>query len=269
MKAAICRLALCLVSATTLTPATAGMIVTGQGPISLYSPQQRSSTLDGCKELFPGGRPIPLTLVSADWMPRGLCSDSFAVLYSGRSKTPLVVVERLNRQQVDDADERRTNEFFPDPRLPASERAYLDDYKGSGFDRGHMSAAGNAPTPNAMAQTFALSNMVPQDPTHNRKVWSKVEADTRKYARRASGDVFVYTGPLFDPGHETIGRNRVWVPTRIFKLVYDQATGRAWAHVLPNSSGARAGRPMDYAGFVRETGLDLLKGIQISGTASQ
>ncbi len=269
MKAAICRLALCLVSATTLTPATAGMIVTGQGPISLYSPQQRSSTLDGCKELFPGGRPIPLTLVSADWMPRGLCSDSFAVLYSGRSKTPLVVVERLNRQQVDDAGEQRTNEFFPDPRLPASERAYLDDYKGSGFDRGHMSAAGNAPTPNAMAQSFALSNMVPQDPTHNRRVWSKVEADTRKYARRAAGDVFVYTGPLFDPGHETIGRNRVWVPTRIYKLVYDQATLRAWAHVLPNNAEARIGRPMDYAGFVRETGLDLLRGFQVSGTVTQ
>jgi len=269
MKAAICRLGLCLVSATTLTPTTAGMIVTGQGSINLYAPQQRSSTFDGCKELFPGGRPIPLTLVSADWMPRGLCSDSFAVLYSGRSKTPLVVVERLNRQQVDDADEQRTNQFFPDPRLPASERAYLDDYKGSGFDRGHMSAAGNAPTPNAMAQTFALSNMVPQNPTHNRRVWSKIEADTRKYTRRASGDVFVYTGPLFDPGHETIGRNRVWVPTRIYKLVYDQATQRAWAHVLPNSSEARIGRPMNYAGFVRETGLDLLKGVQISGTAVQ
>lgn len=81
--------------------------------------------------------------------------------------------------------------------------------------------------------------------------------------------MFVYTGPLFDSDHETIGRNRVWVPTRIFKLVYDQATGRAWAHVLPNHAEARIGRPMDYAGFVRETGLDLLKGIQISGTASQ
>ena len=181
----------------------------------------------------------------------------------------MVVVERLSRQQIDDAGEVRTNQFFPDPRLPASERAYLDDYKGSGFDRGHMSAAGNAPTPNAMAQTFALSNMVPQDPTHNRKVWSKVEADTRKYARRAAGDVFVFTGPLFDPGHETIGRNKVWVPTRLFKLVYDQATGRAWAHVLPNTSDARLGKPMDYAGFVKETGLDLLRGFQVSRSVAQ
>ena len=106
-------------------------------------------------------------------------------------------------------------------------------------------------------------------PTHNRRVWSKIEADTRKYARRAPGDVFVFTGPLFDPGHETIGRNRVWVPTRIYKLVYDQATLRAWAHVLPNTSDARLGKPMDYAGFVRETGLDLLKGVQVRGSVEQ
>lgn len=269
MKATIYRLALCLASAATIMPVTAGMVVTDQGPINLYAPAQRSSTFDGCKQLFPGGKPIPLTVVSADWIPRGLCSDAFAVLYSGKSKTPLVVVERLNRQQIDDADEKRTNEFFADPRLPASERAYLDDYKGSGYDRGHMAPAGDAPTPTAMAQSFSLANMVPQDATHNRKVWRKVETDTRKYARRAQGDVFVFTGPLFDPGHETIGRNKVWVPTRIFKLVYDQATGRAWAHVLPNTSDARLGKPMDYAGFVKETGLDLLRGFQVSRSVAQ
>ena len=269
MKTTICRLALGLVSAITITQAHAGFELTGNGPISLYQAAQRSANFDSCKDLFPGGRPIPLTTVSADWMPRGLCSDSFAVLYSGRSKTPLVVVERLNRQQVDDADEERTNKFFPDPRLPAAERAYLEDYKGSGYDRGHMAAAGNAPTPNAMAQSFALSNIVPQDPTHNRRVWSKLEADTRKYARRTNGDVFVFTGPLFDAGHQTIGRNKVWVPTRIFKLVYDQGTGRAWAHVLPNTPDAQIGKPIDYPTFVRETGWDLLPGIDIRGTATR
>jgi len=273
MQKTIRRLALGLASAITLTAAQAGFELTGAkggtGPIELYAPAQRSSTFDGCKQLFPGGRPIPLTVVSADWMPRGLCSDSFAVLYSGKSKTPLVVVERLSRQQIEDADEKRTNTFFPDPRLPAAERAYLDDYKGSGYDRGHMAPAGDAPTPNAMAQTFSLSNIAPQDATHNRRVWSKLESDTRKYARRAQGDVYVFTGPLFDKGHTTIGRNRVWVPTRIFKLVYDQATGRAWAHVLPNTPDAQIGAPMDYASFVRATGWELLPGIELRGASGR
>lgn len=42
-------------------------------------------------------------------------------------------------------------------------RAALEDYRGSGFDRGHMAAAGNYPTDQAaMCGTFVLTNMVPQ-----------------------------------------------------------------------------------------------------------
>lgn len=118
-----------------------------------------------------------------------------------------------------------------------------------------------------MSQSFALSNMVPQDPTSNRKVWNKVEQDTRKYALRASGNVFVFSGPIFDSGHETVGQNKVWKPTRLFKLVYDEATGRAWAYVLPNAE-SRIERPMDYATFVKTTGLNLLGGQRITGSIS-
>ena len=62
---------------------------------------------------------------------------------------------------------------------------------------------------------------------------------------------------------------QMWTPTKIYELVYDKATGCAWAHVLPNNVEARIGRPMDYACFVRETGLDLLSGFQVSGTVTQ
>ena len=116
-----------------------------------------------------------------------------------------------------------------------------------------------------MAQSFALSNMVPQDPTNNRKIWSKVESDVRKFAKRADGNVFVFTGPLFDTGHTTIGDNKVWVPTRLFKLVYDASSKRAWAYVLPNAE-TRIERPMDYETFVKTTGLDLLENLPVSGS---
>lgn len=230
-----------------------------RAPISLYSAGQRQASFHDCKELFPLRQALPLNLVSAQWQPRALCSDAFAVLHSGLSKTPLVVIERLNRAQIIIAKgERRTDKFYADPRLPTDERAHPQDYKGSGWSRGHLAAAGNAHSVNAMAQTFALSNMVPQDAKHNSGVWNKLEDDTRKYALRARGDVFVYSGPLFDKGHSTIGRNRVYVPTRMFKLVFDPVAQRAWAHVLPNTAKARLQAPMDYAQFVRTTGLRLL-----------
>lgn len=243
------------------TTALAGSKRADTESIRLYTPAQRSSTFDACRDLFPLSQPLPLNIVSAEWKVRGLCSDAFAVLHSGKSKTPLVVIERLNRAQLEDASgEKRTNEFYPDPRLPRQERAHLDDYKGSGFDRGHNAPAGDAPTPNAMAQSVALSNIMPQDGVNNRKVWNKLEQDTRKYVKRAAGDVFVYTGPLFDTGFTTIGRGQVYVPTRIFKLVYDASSKRAWAHVLPNSADAQLGRPISYPEFVRQTGWRFLDG---------
>lgn len=212
-----------------------------------------------CTNLFPQQAPLNVASVNPEWKPIALCSNHFAVLYSSLSKTPLVVVERLSSAKMAQAlEEKRTDEFFPDPRLPHGARAELEDFRGSGLDRGHLSPAGDQPDQQSMAQSFALSNMVPQDPTNNRKIWAKVEKDVRKFVRRAQGDVFVFSGPIFDGERRTIGANRVWVPSRLFKLVYDEASGRSWAYILDNTATARIEAPMDYAAFVKATGWSLL-----------
>lgn len=239
--------------------------------LDLYSNKQKQASFEGCADLFPAAKPINMATVPATMNPLALCSDNFAVLYSQTSKTPLVVVERLTAAQLQDAKgEERTNQFYADPRIPKGGRAELSDYRSQhpAVDRGHQSPAADAPSPHAMAQSFALSNMVPQDPTNNRKIWSKVESDVRKFAKRADGDVFVFTGPLFDSGHSTIGDNRVWVPTRLFKLVYDASSKRAWAYVLPNAE-TRIERPMDYDAFVKSTGLKLLGNLPVTGSVGR
>lgn len=234
-----------------------------------YTFAQQRASFDGCAELFPAQKTINTATVPATMKPLALCSDTFAVLYSQTSKTPLVVVERLNAAQLKDAKgEERTNQFYADPRIPKGGRAELSDYRAQHMDRGHQSPAADAPNANAMAQSFALSNMVPQDPTNNRKIWSKVEADVRKFAVRAGGDVYVFTGPLFDTGYSTIGDNKVWVPTRLFKLVYDASSKRAWAYVLPNAE-TRIQKPMDYDTFVKSTGLKLLGNLPVSGSVGR
>jgi endonuclease G len=164
-----------------------------------------------------------------------------------------------------DAHEKRTNKFFADARLRSAERATLEDYKRSGFDRGHMAPAGDMPTAQAMAQSFSLANMVPQAPEHNRGVWAKsVEAATRKYAARATGDVYVITGPVFVPSiaqSPCIGAGQVRVPTYLFKLVYDKDRNRAWAFWQENSDATRASKPISYAELVKRTGIEFLPGV--------
>ena len=98
---------------------------------------------------------------------RELCYEAFAILHSGETKTPIYVAQRLNRQSIEDADEKRATRFFADARLPRGERAELEDYKRSGYSRGHMAPAGDMPTRTAMAQSFSLANIVPQDIQHN------------------------------------------------------------------------------------------------------
>lgn len=225
-----------------------------------------SSGFAACREQFPAGRVLQPGSIGTEWAARALCSEGFAVLYSGRTKTPMVVVERLNRGRLQQAaGQERTDRFYADARVPSAQRATLADYQGSGYDRGHMAAAANQYSASGMAQSFALTNMVPQDPTNNRKVWAKLEADVRKYAQRAAGDVFVFSGPLYQGVPHLLGSSQVWVPDHLFKLVYDASSQRAWAYVLPNSADAQIQRPMDYADFVVQTQWHLLSGLPVTG----
>jgi len=216
-----------------------------------------------CTQFFANGRP---PVVAPRPTNRALCYDAFAILHSGESKTPVFVAEKLSHASMVDAHEKRTNKFFADSRLRASERATLDDYKGSGFDRGHMAPAGDMPSARAMAQSFSLANMVPQAPEHNRGAWAKsVEMATRKYVARSAGDVYVLTGPVFVPSvsqSPSIGPDQVRVPKYLFKLVYDQSKNKAWAHWHENSNATRASKPISYGELVKRTGIEFLPGVK-------
>lgn len=238
-------------------------LLLGIAPAFVSTTAGATSTADfsQCRQLFVDGGP-PKVAASPALKLRPLCYDAFAVMHSGRSKTPVYVAERLSRAQLVDArDEKRTDQFFADARLPRAERAELDDYKGSGYDRGHLAPAGDQPTAQAMAQSFSLANMTPQAPKNNREAWSAIESATRKYVMRAKGNVYVISGPVFGDSPETIGQGRVWVPDYYFKLVYDQTTNRAWAHWIANTNEAHPSKPISYRELVKRTGVEFLPGV--------
>ena len=153
----------------------------------------------GCRENFANGE-SPTVPNAKELRARALCFNGFAVLHSGMTKTPVFTAAVLSRERMDAAKGlKRTNKFFADARLPSAERATLEDYKGSTFQRGHQFAAADATTEDAMAQSFSLANMVPQSPVNNSKSWAGLEKATRSYAQRAKGDIYVITGPVFTP----------------------------------------------------------------------
>lgn len=165
---------------------------------------------------------------------RELCSTQFVVLHSGVTRTPLYAAERLTRAMLSQAHEQmRTNSFHPDARLSPAERAELRDYARSGYDRGHLAPSANMIDEDAQDESFALSNMVPQDPTNNRYLWSGIESTTRLLAKR-SGELFVVTGTIYSTDSLQYIGNRVLVPTHLYKALYDPKTGEAAAYVTRN-----------------------------------
>ncbi|WP_200843743.1 DNA/RNA non-specific endonuclease [Pantoea sp. 18069] len=240
-----------------LPTTTAGSAATPAGG-GLGSQGSTATQFSQCRQHFPGG--VPPVVPRADDL-RELCYSSFAVLHSGSHKTPVFVAERLNRASITQAKGlQRTDRFFADARLPRAERAELADYQGSGYSRGHMAPAGNMASAEAMAQSFSLANMVPQNQAHNAGAWSQIEQDTRRYAQRAQGDIYVFTGPVFTGPARTIGPGKVQVPSHLFKLVYDASTGRSWAHWQANAAGTRASAPISYEELVRRSGIRFLPG---------
>jgi endonuclease G, mitochondrial len=217
---------------------------------------------DQCKELFPNQQ-IP----ASPQVGRDLCFDGFAVYYSPQDKKPIYTVEKLHHQQFLVPHPRRTNQFYEEARLPYAERAQLSDYRGSGYDRGHNVPAGDMNTERSMAQSFSLANMMPQARQNNQGLWSKnVEEPTRQYVKRASGDVYIYTGSIGNKG--TIGSGRITIPSHLFKLVYDPTRNSAWAYWVENTNEANMSPPITYEELMNKTGIDFRLPINLQATGT-
>ena len=231
--------------------------------VLLLSPLRALALFDQCKDLFPNQQ----TPVAAQ-EGRDLCFDSFAVYYSPKDKKPIYTVEKLNGEQLSMPHPRRTNQFYEEARLPFAERSQLSDYRGSGFDRGHNVPAGDMSNENAMAQSFSLANMMPQARQNNQGIWAKnVEEPTRLYVKRAQGDIYVFTGSTGNQG--SIGRNRVTIPSHLFKLVYDPHKNEAWGYWIENTNEASMSPPISYSDLVAKTGIDFQLPINNSANPSK
>jgi endonuclease G len=122
----------------------------------------------------------------------------------------------------------------------------------------------------AMSETFLLSNMAPQHPNLNRRMWQQLEAQVRHLAD-THGRIWIFTGALYldaagSPAGPVgfIGLNRIAIPTHFFKAILcEHASGahEMFAFIMPNRLEPVAGQPLDYVTSVDRVeqlaGLDL------------
>jgi endonuclease G len=205
----------------------------------------------------------PLRAEAAPLGPtRLVVRDAYVLEHSSDLRFPLWVCEHLTRADVDQPTGRLDPEpFAPDPLLARFPRAELRDYRGSGFDRGHMAPDANREAEALKIETYFLSNMVPQaGQKFNRNIWLRLEEAVRDWAKKF-GECWIITGGcIFDPKEEseltadglveyhTIGKGHVGVPTHLFKIVLRKEAGQpvALAIVMPNKSYEAGTRLEDF-----------------------
>ena len=135
----------------------------------------------------------------------------------------------------------RTNDFRIDIDVPTGS-ADNDDYKNSGYDRGHLAPAADMGwSAQAMEESFFYSNMSPQTPGFNRGIWKRLEEQVRQWAVD-NQLIYVVTGPILKPNLPTIGHDKVAVPNYYYKVIldYTQPELKGIGFIIPNSSSTLA-----------------------------
>ncbi|QOI98914.1 MAG: DNA/RNA non-specific endonuclease [Flammeovirgaceae bacterium] len=138
----------------------------------------------------------------------------------------------------------RSDKFLPDQKVSTG-TATPEDYKGSGYDRGHLAPAADMSwSAQAMKESFYFSNISPQVPAFNRGIWKRLEEQVRTWAQQDTA-AFIVTGPVLSDSLPVIGPNQVSVPAYFYKalLVYRYQNQKAIAFIVPNK---KSGLPLKH-----------------------
>ena len=213
-----------------------------------------------CLEHFANKAAPELTRPALQKQTIGLCFEAFALMHSGVSRTPLWVAEKLTRESLIRAKSvKRDDNFHAETTLPPQDRAELHDYARSGFDRGHMAPAADMPTLNAQHESFSLANIVPQQRQNNQILWAAIEGATRHMTNQR-GALYVMTGPIFEGEKIERINGRVFVPTHIYKAVYDPVKKEGAAWITPNT-GENTFEVVSIAELEKRIRINLFPGI--------
>ncbi len=160
----------------------------------------------------------------------------YALSYSEEHEQAEWVAYVLTRERLQKPWVQRVDNFIPDLAVKTGS-ATPDDFRRSGYDRGHLvPAADMAFSEEAMAETFFMSNISPQARNFNQGIWRELEELTRNWAQKFN-KLYVVTGPVLSraPKHR-IGENKVSVPQSYFKVLLDLSEPelKGIAFILPN-----------------------------------
>ncbi len=145
-----------------------------------------------------------------------IITNAYTSYYSYSLHEPLYVVYKLYKGGGD-CDRKAFH--FKTNGLPYSAKPI--DYKGSGFDEGHLADAKDfAYDCEKEEVTFRFFFCVPQTPSINRGIWKHFETEIRKESETDS--LLIICGSIF--GNKTMGPDAIAIPDWCWKIAISLTT---------------------------------------------
>lgn len=175
-------------------------------PASYSSPAQVGHKADIPEFLWP-------TSTTDEVVQHSFYALSYHEAYE-QAEWVIYVLEKSHLTQ----DDRKRPLFIEDPWV-ATKSADWKNYRGSGYDRGHLCPAGDRRFSEfAYNETFYTSNISPQERDFNAGIWNRLEQKTRYWAKKW-GPLTVVTAGVLEEGLPTIGEEEVAVPKFYYKII--------------------------------------------------
>ncbi|MEO1375492.1 MAG: DNA/RNA non-specific endonuclease [Cyanobacteria bacterium J06635_10] len=201
-----------------------------------------------------------------------IVKPQYALSYNRDKGIPNWVSWQLNKSWIGSVD--RSNDFRPDSSLPDGwYQVTGKEYRGSGYDRGHMTPSGDRTNSEANnSATFLMTNMVPQSPDNNRDYWRELEEYGRDLVEQ-DNELYIIAGSYGEIKKIGIGKRKVSVPARLYKIVAitkPGSGGKNIKQVIAIDTPNREGKG-DWEDFIttvdaieKKTGYDFLSNVDKS-----
>lgn len=140
----------------------------------------------------------------------------YALSYNCQAGIANWVSWQLNRSWLGRVE--RLDDFRPDTDLPEGcYAARPSDYRGSGYDRGHLTPSGDrTKRKRDNSATFLMTNMIPQSPANNREVWRELEEYSRDLVSQGK-ELYIVAGG--QDRAKKIAKGKIIVPKYTWKVI--------------------------------------------------
>ena len=196
---------------------------------NFYTPSTYSKTTEPISE-----NGFPQDLFPSSTTGEVVHHSYFSLSYNEPFEQAEWVAYKLTKEQLT-YDDRKRPFFIEDPWVK-TKSADWRNYKGSGYDRGHLCPAGDRRfSEMAYNETFYTSNISPQDRDFNAGIWNRLEMKVRSWVK-GYRTIYVITGGVLEKGLEEIGEEDVDVPDYFYKVIAKR-NSNTWdviGFVIPN-----------------------------------